>query len=358
MDFQRGCRTLPLWGVVLLACAPAASPKSGPSVAEDGSQNAAAFEAGTSAAAVSTSVEPQAAATATSGTAQSQRSLPFSWTHLQQEAVLSFALGKAPKVAALVQGAVLLFDGSTWRRLEALESARPGTQVQLFFGRDDAPRLMGFSQPPGEAEARPFYQRFKQGRFQPEPSELGPLAASRGRLYGVLGHDDPEVVCRQGSFCLVKRVTGWAKAPAHGSVPHIVLAGGDAFALHADHIERLKGEQWVPLTPARAWREPLALWLDPSGTPWVIERGQDALLTLVDGTWQAIAQPVREPRALWGSARNDLWIVGSSGAAHYNGVDFRVVDGVSAPLHGVAFSAPYLWLTGESGVFRGEPLPH
>jgi hypothetical protein len=173
----------------------------------------------------------------------------------------------------------------------------------------------------------------------------------------VLGHDDPEVVCRPALFCLVKRITGWRRAPAHAAPLRIVLGGGTAFALHPDRIERLEGESWLPLAPARAFEDPVAIFVDAGGAPWVVEGTRDGVTRLRDGRWETLETPVRAPKAIAGTAPDDVWLAGASGAAHFDGRHWLVVPGVAGPLSLVAVSPPNVWLAGEAGVFRGSPLP-
>jgi hypothetical protein len=265
--------------------------------------------------------------------------------------VRSLALGKPPKIALLAAGEVLLFDGKSFARLAAPDTRDPELTVEIFFGRDDQPRLMGFRRSKERTGLSPYYRRFKAGRFQPEPSELGPLAGPEGALYGVLGHDDPEVVCRPGSFCLVKRTTGWGRAPAHSEPVRVLLAAGTAWALHADRIERLEQDAWVEVLPERSWAAPRSLFVDAEGAPWIVHGYE--VSRLVGGRWERIGSTVLEPRAIWGTSASDVWLVGTGGASHFDGKTWRHVPNVTGPLSLVARSGTSLWLAGEAGVFRG-----
>jgi hypothetical protein len=269
---------------------------------------------------------------------------------LETTPVVSFALGRPPKVAALARGEVLVFDGEKATRLAAADASQPDISAELFFGRDDQPRLMGsVRQPTGKS--RPYYRRYRGGRFQPEPGELGPLAGM-GALYGVLGHEDPEVVCSPGRFCLVKRVEGWGRAAAHAQPVRIVLGAGTAFALAAETVERLEGNAWVPLVPARTFEEPVSLSVDPTGATWIVEAKRDAVSRLANARWDTIAAPVRGARAIFANTAEDVWLVGNSGVAHYDGSTWRSLPGIPGPLAFVARSGSALWLAGEAGVFR------
>jgi hypothetical protein len=76
---------------------------------------------------------------------------------------------------------------------------------------------------------------------------------------------------------------------------------------------------------------------------------------LVKRRWETTASPVASPRAIWGRAVNDVWLVGLGGAAHFDGTAWLAVPSVTGPLEFVAYSAPDLWLAGEAGVYRGTP---
>jgi hypothetical protein len=260
-------------------------------------------------------------------------------------------MGKPPKVAFLARGEALVFSAKGLERLPAPETRAPELSVEIYFGRDDQPRLMGH-RPLGE-RIEPYYRRYKGGRFQAEPGELGPLAAPGGALYGVLGHDDPEVVCRPRQFCLVKRTTGWGRAPAHDAPVRIVLSGGTAWALHRDRIERLERDAWVKVEREGAFHEPLSLYADAPGSLFVVEASRDAIARLANGRWEALPSPLRGPRAIWGSSATDIWLVGAGGAAHFDGKSWSAAPGVPGPLAHLLHAPPDLWLAGESGVFRG-----
>jgi hypothetical protein len=267
----------------------------------------------------------------------------------------SLAVGKPPKIAALAAGEAFVFDGTSFARVVAPETLVPELSIEIFFGRDDQPRLMGHRREAGSGAAAPYYRRYKGGRFRPEPGELGPLAAPSGALYGVLGHADPEVVCRPEQFCLVKRMTGWGRAPAHPEPVRVVLAGATAWALHRDRIERLDRDRWVTVTPERAWHQPVSLFVDTGGALWVIEAKRNSVARLTGGRWETVPVPLEGPRAISGTGPHDVWLVGDGGALHFDGEAWTLVPGVSGPLALVAHSPPNLWFAGRAGLFRGSP---
>jgi len=270
------------------------------------------------------------------------------------QSVSDFAVGTPPTVAALAGLEVSLFDGKRWRALPKIEEGPDKLRFRLFFGRDNAPRLMGYVE---GSEPRAFYRRFKGGRFQPEPSELGPLGAERGALYGVLGFTDPEVVCKPRELCLIKRISGWARVPAHERPVPIFLGNGGAFAFGEHTLERLEKTGFVEFTPAQRFERPRSLWVDAQGAPWVLDAGQRAVFHLAQGAWQRLEVPVDQPAELWGQSPTSVWIVGASGAAHFDGTRLRCVRELSGALSSVMPAGDTLWFAGESGVFRGRPLP-
>jgi len=352
--WQDAPRSLGIWGVlVAVGCSHGPQPQARARPALDASPGVGASAPLTSssvAPAVPPSVVPttEAAASATAG--------GFSFRRVETTPVVSLGVGKPPKVAFLGSGEALIGEGKGLSRVPVGDAPSAELSIEIFFGRDDQPRLMGTRRTPASGKAQAYYRRYKGGRFQPEPSELGPLAGGDGPLYGVLGHADPEVVCRPGLFCLVKRTTGWSRAPAHSVPVRVVLAGGTAWALHPDRIERLEKDRWVPIVPERTFGDPSALFVDSDGAPWVVESKSDAVTRLVKGGWETTASPVRGARAIWGSAPNDVWLVGASGAARFDGTSWRDVSGVPGPLSLIAFAPPSLWLAGPAGVFEGTRI--
>ena len=272
------------------------------------------------------------------------------FTRIHSEPVLSAAVGTPPRAAVWSGQSVFLFDGAQARELPA-PTLPPRSSVELFFGRDNQPRLMGFA-PSETGDDVPVYLRFRQGTFRAEPSELGPLARPPGALYGVLGFADPEVVCRPRELCLVKRTTGWQRAPAHDAPAHVILRNDAVFALRADRIERLVERSWTPLEPARAFDHPLDAWLAPSGELWVVDSSADGLFRLRSGRWEPVTSPIAEPRAVFGRSERALFVVGTNGAAEFDGHTFRCVSNVSGPLHLAFAVGDSVWLAGESGVYR------
>jgi hypothetical protein len=270
------------------------------------------------------------------------------FTRLSSERVTSIGVGEANRAAVYAPGRAALFDGKAFREL-ALPAMPADASVDIFFGRDNQPRLMGFASN-SDGGVRSVYWRYRHGRFQPEPSELGPLGSPEGALYGVLGFADPEVVCRPGVTCLVKRITGWGRAPAHQKPLPIVLSNGQVFALHADRVDQLKKDSWAPLAPARSFQLPVDAWQEPNGALFIAEG--TGLVRLSGGVWSELPAPLGQLSAVFGRSAHDLFLVGAAGGAHYDGTTFRCLRDVPGPLTAIARVGSELWLGGDSGLYR------
>lgn len=274
----------------------------------------------------------------------------FAFRKVHDEPVTSLGLGHGGRAAVLNGNTARLFDGKRW---VTLEPALPSGTLQIFFGRDNEPRVMGFS-PRESGEPAQVYLRCRNHRCQPAPDEIGRLGGARGALYGVLGFDDPEVVCRVGQICLVKRLSGWKSITAHAQPARVLLSAGTAFALHSDRVERVNDAGFVALEPARSFHEPRGVALQPNGVIWVIDEAGTKLARLESGKWQDEPSPLRSARALWARANDDLWLVGENGAARFDGKRWSCVAAAPGPLEFVLGNDDQVWLAGQSGTFRGE----
>ncbi len=289
-------------------------------------------------------------AIASSAEAAPRVALPWSFTRARSEPVDSIAVGAQGRLALLAGSHATLFERGAFRELPDVPLP-PSAEVAIWFGRDNAPRVMGFARDASAPEQqKSIYLRFKGGRWQPEPSELGPLGSSKGALYGVLGFADPEVVCRPGAVCLIKRLSGWKSVPAHPAPQHVLLSGGSAWALGEDSVERLDERGFTPLTPTRAWRHPSSLWTNGADV-FVSELEPARLHRLRGGEWQSFEVPLRGPRASWGDERG-LWLAGDGGAALFDGASFQLASELSGPLHAIVANGDELWFAGGAGAFR------
>ncbi|MEN9578630.1 MAG: hypothetical protein RJA70_1639, partial [Pseudomonadota bacterium] len=165
--------------------------------------------------------------------------------------VRSLALAREPLIAVL-SGSPWMHDKTGWheRPLPRLlqKDDEQDERLQVFFGRDFQPRIMGARWPAGRAAEvhahEAVYLRWKQGRWQTEPSELGQLSRSRGGLYGILGILDPEIVCRPTVSCIVKRTSGWQQVAADPQASWMTWSSGEVLKVSDLHVLRLGGAGW------------------------------------------------------------------------------------------------------------------
>jgi len=235
-----------------------------------------------------------------------------------------------------------------------------GSRVRIYFGRDNRPRLMGTSAVSDDGSGtEAIYLRLKRAGWRREPSEIGRLGGRpRAGLYGVLGHEDPEVVCKPGDACIVKRRTGWTTLPSGPGMPRVFMHGGHVWALHPTHVAELGSKGWTKLQPEPPWEDPTGLWGNGPGAVWVTVAHEDAIYRYESGQWARLPCPVRGPRGLWGRSASDVWVVGTDGAAHFDGTSWRKVAGPEGPLIVVQGGfAEDVWLGGPSGLWHGTPLP-
>lgn len=299
------------------------------------------------------------------------------------ERATALAVGRSDKVAVLAcagppPGCVVepaMLDGG-WARLPMPDAHRalPGEEldVGIYFGRDDRPRVMG-ARLRGQTSSA-VYLRYKNG-WRAEPSEIGKLASDPpAGLYGVLGHDDPEVVCKPSVLCIVKRRSGWTMFTPSAQRPRwVVFSRGHVLALHADRIERLADDGWMPVGHPPPFRNPEGAWLMDeeeevagfaekphrgffSALLWVTVPSDDAIYRFDGSAWARQPSPIVGPRAVWASSARDMWLVGDGGAAHHDGSRWRVAKSIAGPLSVVVGnSAGEVWMAGGSGVWRGRP---
>ncbi|GMV17338.1 MAG: hypothetical protein HS104_01805 [Polyangiaceae bacterium] len=266
--------------------------------------------------------------------------------------VHSLALGAKGRVAALGADA-WLDEGKGLRKLPPPPAATP--EVQIYFGRDDLPRLMGFV--PTPHERRGVYARFRKGAWERGASEIGKLGSvPMAPLFGVLGYDDPEVVCAPDKLCIVKRRTGWTMLSPPPGQPRVELCNGVAWAYDRAGVHRLHDKDgWRALDVKPTFSRAAHLWAIGDGDIWLAET-EPSLVHHFDGeAWSAHTSPVAGPRVLWATSASDVWLAGDGGAAHYDGEIWSRVEGAPEKVRVVTGrSASEVWLGGESGIWRGD----
>ncbi len=347
--------TLP-WVAVSLLCCGGPSPAVSPA-ASTPAPEAAPTPATPSESATPVALEPPAATpTEPLGGAVGTVSL-HAFERVLDKPIRSIAVGKPPRVAALADQPYLLdTDGWQPKPLPSPHALGAQSRVEIFFGRDNRPRLMGTTTVADDGTGtEAIYLRLKAAGWQKEPSEIGRLGGKpAGGLFGVLGHDDPEVVCKVNDVCIVKRRTGWTTLPAGAGMPRVFMHDGAVHALHNDRVSALGDAGWSDLPGRGPFTQATGLWGRP-GVLWVSVASQDALYVREGDDWKRMASPVKEPRGMWGTSANDVWVTGQDGAGHYDGATWRRVAGPEGPLEVATGSVEgTIWLGGRSGLWRGE----
>lgn len=273
--------------------------------------------------------------------------------------VWSLALGR-PKVAALGTSGWLLTNGK-WQELPFPAALGPGTRddgARIFFGRDDLPRVMGGRA--DEGGKTQVYLRYRQGRWLAEKHEVGRLlGAPKKALWGVLGHADPEVACKQDDVCIVKRLTGWKTIPAGPGAPLVELWGDDAWALAPDHLAKLSSDTSFEVVATGAPFTKAEGFSVTSGVIWVSEPSMDKLHVYRGGAWSSTMSPTPAPRGLWAEAADDVWLVGGAGLFHFDGARWSKVKGPVGPLRDIRVRRAEhgereVWIAGETGVWSSR----
>lgn len=134
----------------------------------------------------------------------------------------------------------------------------PSLALALFYGRDDRARLIGARA--GKSGPEGVYLRWLPAGFKREKAEIGRLSDPRGALVAVLGTADPEIVCRPGEVCLVKRRSGWSSVKAPPDLQRVVLGGDVGWAVAGQTLLRLGDDDWHPAGPPGAWKTADALF--------------------------------------------------------------------------------------------------
>jgi len=267
----------------------------------------------------------------------------------------ALALDREPLWAALGDDVVTVQDKKGIRE-EPLPPLLRGAHQELgvFFGRDYRVRIAGTSQTTKGDEAR--YYRSLPGGLRPAPDELGPLGkAGAPGLVALLGTLDPEIVCRPGMSCLIKRISGWTKASAPSGLERVGLSLGTGWALVGASLFRLD-KDWVavgPASPGAPWQTADDAFIREQRA-CVIERKTSRMHHFDGQRWRSTQSPVSGPRSLWGTA-DSLWVAGEGGVAVFQ--DGAWVSIPAAP-RGVAQvlgrDVKDVWLCSSQGVYRSQ----
>src|SRR3954471_3533567 len=188
--------------------------------------------------------EHSAAATAS---APAQAALTVESVQVLSVPVTAIALGDGTRVAALAEPPYA-GDARGLRPLALPFALRPKAgevdQAGIYFGRDNEPRIMGTRQTK-QGEVAIYWRHLPNG-WRDGREEIGQLASGvQGGLWGTLGGADPELVCRTGAVCIIKRQSGWTTAPAGGSQRIVTLQDGTLWGLDESGIARIDKRGWA-----------------------------------------------------------------------------------------------------------------
>jgi hypothetical protein len=265
--------------------------------------------------------------------------------------VTSIALGEGSRIAVLADPPQV-GDARGLLRLPLPASlrAKPGEvdEAGIFFGRDNEPRIMG-SRRSSSGESAIYWRHVPSG-WRDGRGEIGQLGGTtRGGLWGVLGESDPELVCRSGASCIIKRTTGWMTAPAGPAARVVTLQDGVLWGLDATGIAGIDAHGWSPAIAAPAWSAPRSLWAT-RGEAWV--GTEHELFHFQGGAWARLAAPLSDVAAWWGVRPDSIWFVAQGGVAHFDGHGFRTaaIAGTLRAIRGR--SDDEVWLGGDAGLFR------
>jgi hypothetical protein len=286
------------------------------------------------------------------------------WTRELAEPAISIGVGKR-RVAVLTTksgryASAWMRDGTKWSDLKLPERMLAGEgerdALRIWFGRDDRPRVMG-ARYRADGSGAMVYLRWKE-TWRDKAGEIGRLdAVPLAPLFGILGHDDPEVVCKLGDTCIIKRLTGWTMIPPPPEELWVELSGKHAVGVGATTAWRLGEDGWKALSETVPWAAaPGGLWASAGDTVWVTEPAKNRLHRWDGAGWSSHPSPQAEPRAIWGRGDDDLWLAAGGGAAHWDGQRWSRLAEPKGSLSDVrgGFDGA-IWLAGETGVWRGDP---
>lgn len=263
----------------------------------------------------------------------------------------AIALDREPYWAALGEENVTVNDKRGLHQQPLPPALRaPADQLGVFFGRDYRVRIAGTAHTAQGDEVR-YYRSLPAG-LRTAFDELGPLGKPGAPgLVALLGTADPEIVCRPGMSCLIKRVSGWAKASAPASLERVGLSLGGGWALSGNLLLKLERD-WVPVGGPGSWQHADDAVLRGEHA-CVVERAASRLHHWDGERWHTSKSPVSGPRSLWASD-TALWIGGDGGAARLEDGAFVAVNVPGGIVQVLGRSASDVWLCGQSGVYRSK----
>ncbi len=248
------------------------------------------------------------------------------------------------------------FEAGRWERLELPKDLATSAEQRahgIYFGRDNRPRLMGHREVGGATKV--VYLRFKDGRWRDQRGEVGALASDDAALFGVLGEADPELVCKRGGTCLIKRRSGWKEIPETVGTLAVMRAFYErGYALTKDGLFEATDKGFVRLGPSAPWTTTVTgFWVGPDRSAVVVEPEKDAIHTLEPGAeaWRTSASPIGKPRDVAGASSN-RFVVGDGGAAHGEGTLYARLGEANLRLSRVIVLPGDVLAAGPSGVFR------
>jgi hypothetical protein len=277
----------------------------------------------------------------------------FSFRRELDAAVHSLTFGEKSYVAALGEDA-WLDRGKGFEKLP--KPPKPTADTEIYFGRDNQPRLMGFERTPsGEAGV---YNRFRKNAWDRGADEIARLADVAGPFFGVLGWADPEVVCKRGDQCIIKRKTGWKFLPALANLPRVALCDGQAWAFEQGQLWSLEKDGWRAVGGGPAFGKITGVWGASTADVWVADAGRKVLHHFAGSTWTEQTSPIDGPRAVWAPNANEAWVAGDGGAARFDGKAWLLAaDAPKGVLVLTSRDANEVWMAGSTGVWRGKRTP-
>ena len=270
---------------------------------------------------------------------------------LLSTAVTSIALGEGSRIAVLADPPQIGdARGLHGVPLPDALRAKPGEadEARIFFGRDNEPRIMGSRRSSSGENA--IYWRHSPNGWRDGREEIGQLGGTtRGGLWGVLGNSDPELVCRAGASCIIKRTTGWTTVPAGPAARSVTLQDGVLWGLDDTGIASIDAQGWSLAIAAPANAAPRSFWAI-RGEAWLST--ERALFHFQGGAWATLASPLSDVSAWWGTRADSVWFVGRGGVAHFDGHGIRAAAIAGALLAIQGRSDAEVWLGGDAGLFR------